>query len=55
MKYILTITAKRKNAKRHIQERSNDINALIESAKHINHDKYIVEIYNSKWQLVETL
>ena len=55
MKYILTTTAKRKNAKRHIVERSSDINELIKTAEFINRDRYTVEIYNSKWELVEVL
>lgn len=51
--YILAITAKRKNAKRHISTKSNDIKYLRKVGKeHIN-DCYIVEIYNHKWELIE--
>ena len=56
MKYILTVTAKRKNAKRHIVERNSNIEHLRKLAvNNLNKDRYIVEIYNSKWELLETI
>lgn len=51
--YYLTITAKRKNAKRHISSKGNDIERLRRLANNINKDYYVVEIYNGKWELVE--
>lgn len=54
--YILTTTAKRKNAKRHICDRSNDIEKLRKLGQNnINKDRYVVEIYTGKWELVERL
>lgn len=53
MSYILTVTAKRKNAKRHIVERGT-IEDCRRLANNMN-EKYIVEIYNGKWELVETI
>ena len=50
--YYLTTTAKRKNAKRHIVEKSKDIEYLRNLSKNMN-ACYIVEIYNGKWELVE--
>lgn len=56
MKYILTVTAKRKNAKRHIVERNNNKEHLLKLAKeNLNKDRYIVEIYNAKWELLEAI
>ena len=56
MKYILTATAKRKNAKRHIVERNSNIEHLLKLAeKNLNKDRYIVEIYNGKWELLEAI
>ena len=54
MTYYLVTTARRKNARRHIDIRSTDIEQLRSYGKHIN-KKYIVEIYNGKWELVETI
>lgn len=54
MKCILTITAKRKNAKRHIVSRCNDIESARKLAENMN-DCYIVEIYNTKWELIERI
>ena len=51
--YILAFTAKRKNARRHIEEKSNNLDALRAIANNINKDRYVVEIYNGKWELVE--
>ena len=52
--FYLTITAKRKNAKRHIVSKSSDIDALRKLARNMN-NCYLVEIYNGKWELVETI
>lgn len=49
MTFILTITARRKNAVRHIVKRSTTMAELMEYAGHINHDRYIVEIYTGSW------
>ena len=53
MTYILTITAKRKNGKRHIVTKNTDINYLRWLGIYNINKKYIVEIYNGNWQLVE--
>lgn len=52
--YYLTTTAKRRGAKRHIVDKSADINALRRLAQNIN-EKYIVEIYSGSWQLIERI
>lgn len=52
--YYLTITAKRKNAKRHIAEKSNDIEKLEKLAKNMN-ECYVVEIYDGRWNLIKTI
>ena len=52
--YILAITAKRKNAKRHIVARSVNLEGLKKLAQNSN-KKYIVELYTGNWQLVERL
>ena len=54
MKFYLTATAKRKNAKRHIVLKSNDIDYLKKIASNLN-DCYIVEIYTGNWELVERI
>ena len=51
MKYILTYTAKRKNAKRHIFCRGNSVEELERQVK--GFDQYIYEIYTSKWEFVK--
>lgn len=51
--YILTITARRTNAKRHICKKSADINELCKLAA--NATKYRAEIYSAKWELVEVV
>lgn len=51
--YILATTARRKNAKRHIAATSNDLNYLRKIGKDNIDDRYIVEIYNAKWELIE--
>lgn len=50
--YYLTATAKRKNAKRHIVTKSNDIAYLRRISKNLN-ATYIAEIYDGRWNLVE--
>ena len=52
--YYLTITAKRRNAKRHIVEKSDDIDYLRFLGGHLA-DKYIREIYTGGWQKVEEI
>lgn len=52
--YYLTITARRKNAKRHITEKSKDLNILRQLANNIN-DSYIVSIYDGAWNLIERI
>ena len=52
--YILATTAKRKNEKRHIASKGNDLEHLRYLAQNnINKDRYVVEIYTGKWELVE--
>ena len=51
--YYLTITAKRKNAKRHIVTKSESLDELRNLGKNNMNDEYIVEIYTGKWELVE--
>ena len=54
--YYVTITARRKNGRRHIQERFNSYNLAIEYVKKI-HDlssKYNIEIYDGKWNTLYT-
>lgn len=50
-KYILTITARRKNARRHIVQRSDDLEKL----RAFRSDLYLVRIYDSRWNLIETV
>ena len=52
--YYLTTTAKRKNGKRHIALKGNDLEHLRDLAQNnIDRNWYVVEIYNGKWKLVE--
>lgn len=51
--YILTTTSKRKNAKRRIVTKSESLDELRNLGKNNMNDKYIVEIYTRKWELVE--
>ena len=53
--YILTTTTKRKNAKRHIDTKGKDLEKLRNNARFIDRNKYVVEIYNGKWELIEIL
>lgn len=52
--YILTITAKRKGARRHIVYKNSSIDELKLRANNLN-DKYIIEIYTGSWKLVERI
>lgn len=59
MKYYLTITARRKNAKRHIITNGycktfESIADAEKTAANLN-KCYIIEIYNSKWELVKVI
>lgn len=51
--FYLTITAKRKNAKRHIAQKSNNLDELRDAGK--KYGRYITEIYNGKWELIEKI
>lgn len=51
--YILSITARRKNAKRHIVCKSANLEELRRLGVNNINDKYIVEIYDGAWNLVE--
>ena len=54
MTYILTITAKRKNGKRHIVKRHDSYYMLISHyAKFIDFKRYKVEIYTGNWKLIK--
>ena len=53
MTYILTTTAQRKNAKKHIVTKSESLDELRNLGKNNMNDAYIVEIYTGKWELVE--
>ena len=48
--YYVTTTARRKNGKRHIAEKTNDLNKAIETMERINKKYYIVELYNGRWK-----
>lgn len=59
MKYYLTITAKRKDAKRHIVKNGfnrtfETIEAAEKTAANLNRN-YIIEIYNGNWDLVKVV
>ena len=49
----LVVTAKRKNAKRHIVLKSSNLDYLRNIGKDFIHDRYITEIYTGNWQLIE--
>lgn len=55
MNYILTITAKRKNAKKYIADKSDDIEYLRNLAKNNINDRYVKQIYTGNWKLVEVV
>ena len=52
--YYVTITAKRKNAKRHIYDRFESYDLAIKYAKKLSYynSKYIIEIYDGRWNPV---
>lgn len=52
MAYILTLTAKRKDAKRHIAARSCNLDQLRKSAE-LYSNKYRKHIYTGNWELIE--
>lgn len=54
MKYILTITSRRKNAKRHIVSKFYTLSDAEKVASSLN-KSYIIEIYNTKWELVKVI
>lgn len=51
--YILTMTAHRKNAKRHIAKRGT-MDVLKRYSNNLNRN-YRIEIYDSRWNLIETI
>ena len=52
--YYVTITAKRKNGKRHIHERFGSYDLAIKYVKQLSDlsSKYIIEIYDGRWNIV---
>ena len=52
--YYVTITARRKNGRRHIQERFNSYNQALEYVKKIFYlySKYNIEICDGRWNTV---
>ena len=52
--YYVTITAKRKNGKRHIQDRFESYNMALKYAKQLSDfkSKYIIEICDGRWNIV---
>lgn len=50
--YYVTTTARRKNAKRHILEKTKDLQTAMEVMNKMG-DRYIIEIYTGKWELVK--
>ena len=55
MKYILVLESRRKNAKRHIVMRSDDINHLEDLAKNNINNGYKKSIYTGNWKLVKVV
>ena len=60
MKYYLTTTARRKNAKRHLVTNGfipvfNSIEDAEKSSEFLNHKLYKIAIYNTKWELVKVV
>lgn len=49
--YYVTITARRKNGRRHIQERFESYDMALKYAKQLSYvnSKYIIEICNGRW------
>lgn len=52
--YYITITAKRKNAKRHIVMKSNDFAHIKKMFDMYDNSRYIYEIVNGKWEVLES-
>jgi len=52
--YYLTITARRKDAKRHVVTKSQSVDYLRAYGSHLK-DSYKREIYDGRWALVETI
>ena len=52
--YYVTITAKRKNGKRHIHDRFGSYDLAIKYVKQLSNlnSNYIIEIYDGRWNLV---
>ena len=52
--YYVTITARRKNGKRHIQERFNSYNLALEYVRKISDlsSKYNIEICDGRWHSI---
>lgn len=55
MKYILTYTLRQKNAKRHIFKRFNTLVECEKFAGRFLDEKFDLDIYTSKWDLVKKL
>lgn len=60
MKYIVTIKAKRKNAKRHVLDNGfkrafDNLEDAETRALFAKNENYIVEIYTSKWEFVKAV
>lgn len=51
--YILTITAKRKSARRHIVSKYRTLEEARRMFDILNNRRYIIEIYTGNWQFVE--
>lgn len=55
--YYVTITARRKNGKRHIQERFETCIMALKYAKRLSYlnSKYIIEICDGRWNTLYTI
>lgn len=49
--YYLVSTARRKNAKRHIDKRSEHVEELMRLGELMNIHRYVIEIYTGDWKL----
>lgn len=54
--YYVTIIARRKNGKRHIQDRFNSYNLALKYVKQLSYisSKYIIEICDGRWNTLYT-
>ena len=52
--FYLTITTKRKNAKRHVVNKFKNLEDAKKLSNNIN-ECYIVEIYTGRWEFVERI